>query len=68
MTRRTLTLPNGQRIPLATVRKLIAEQRKPALDQPALFELRDDARPAGTRNARERYEAPSLFTYQETNK
>ena len=36
-------------------------QAKPASEQPALFELRDDHRPAGERDAAERYREPSLF-------
>lgn len=59
---RTLVLPDGGRIPLATVRRLIAEQRRPAAEQPALFELRTDARPIGERTAAERYATPSLFS------
>jgi hypothetical protein len=31
-------------------------------EQPALFELREDHRPPGERNAAERYSEPSLFT------
>jgi hypothetical protein len=40
------------------------EQRKVAAkaEQPALFELREDHRPAGDRNAGERYREPNLFT------
>jgi hypothetical protein len=63
MRRRTIVLPSGERLPLATVRRLIAEQKAPVQDQPALFDLRVDARPAGERTAAERYAAPSLFTY-----
>jgi hypothetical protein len=37
-------------------------QARPAAEQPPLFELRDDHRPAGERNAAERYREPSLFT------
>ena len=37
-------------------------QATPKATQPALFELRDDHRPPGERNAAERYQAPSLFT------
>ena len=37
-------------------------QAMPKAEQPALFELRDDHRPAGERSAAERYQAPSLFT------
>jgi hypothetical protein len=34
----------------------------PAEQQPTLFALREDHRPAGERNAAERYREPSLFT------
>ena len=61
-----LTLPNGDRLPVAVVRRLLAEQKPAAIEQPLLFEVRVDARPAGTRSAAERYEAPSLFTLLET--
>jgi hypothetical protein len=37
-------------------------QATPATEQPTLFALRDDCRPAGERSAAERYSAPSLFT------
>jgi len=37
-------------------------QAIPKAEQPTLFELRDDHRPAGERNAAERYREPSLFT------
>jgi hypothetical protein len=37
-------------------------QAVPKAQQPALFELREDHRPAGERNAAERYREPSLFT------
>jgi hypothetical protein len=37
-------------------------QAAPKQGQPTLFELRDDCRPAGERNAAERYQAPNLFT------
>jgi hypothetical protein len=40
-------------------------QEKPAAQQPALFALRDDHRPAGERNAEDRYSEPSLFTVLE---
>jgi hypothetical protein len=36
-------------------------QAAPKFEQPALFELREDHRPAGERNAAERYREPSLF-------
>ncbi len=64
MRRRTIKLPSGERVPLATLRQLIAEQKTPPVEQPALFELHTDARPAGERTAAERYAAPSLFTYE----
>ena len=34
-------------------------------EQPALFTLRDDHRPAGERSAAERYREPNLFTFRE---
>jgi len=37
-------------------------QATPAEQQPALFTLREDHRPAGERDAAERYSEPSLFT------
>jgi hypothetical protein len=37
-------------------------QATPKTQQPALFDLREDHRPAGERNAAERYCEPSLFT------
>lgn len=58
-----ITLPSGERVPLAKLRSWIKEQKAPAVEQPALFDLRVDARPAGERTAAERYAAPSLFTY-----
>ena len=45
----------------------MAEQ-KPAAQQPALFTLREDHRPAGERNAAERYREPSLFTMLERSR
>ena len=46
-------------------RELVALRRaqaEPRAQQPALFELREDHRPAGERNPAERYCEPSLFT------
>jgi len=46
-------------------RDLVALRRAhaaPAEQQPTLFTLREDHRPAGERNAAERYNEPSLFT------
>ena len=62
---RTIALPNGQRMPLATLRRLISEQKPGPAEQPVLFELRTDARPRGERTPAERYAAPSLFTVLE---
>ncbi|MGA8499753.1 MAG: hypothetical protein WB764_30020 [Xanthobacteraceae bacterium] len=44
--------------------KLRQEQRRAAAkaQQPALFELRDDARPVTDRRAADRYREPSLFS------
>jgi hypothetical protein len=41
-------------------------QALPRAEQPTLFELREDHRPPGERNAAERYCEPSLFTVMET--
>jgi len=41
-------------------------QAAPRAEQPVLFELREDHRPPGERNAAERYREPSLFTRLET--
>jgi|KBSMisStaDraftv2_1062788.scaffolds.fasta_scaffold250952_3 hypothetical protein len=40
-------------------------QAAPKQEQPTLFPLHEDCRPAGERSAAERYEAPSLFTVLE---
>ena len=54
---------NGQRFLWRDLLKMRREQRKAAhVTQPALFELRDDARPAPERTADGRYREPSLFT------
>lgn len=42
-------------------------QAQPRPEQPALFELREDHRPAGERSPAERYREPSLFTRLETD-
>jgi hypothetical protein len=45
-------------------RDLVALRRAQAMprsEQPALFELHEDHRPPGERNAAERYREPSLF-------
>ena len=49
-------------------RDLVALRQAQALsraEQPTLFELREDYRPPGERNAAERYCEPSLFTLLE---
>jgi hypothetical protein len=49
-------------------RELVALRRiqaTPRIEQPTLFELREDCRPPGERNADERYREPSLFTQRE---
>jgi hypothetical protein len=40
-------------------------QATPRPQQPTLFELREDHRPPGERDAAERYREPSLFTLLE---
>jgi len=49
-------------------RDLVALRRSqatPRVEQPTLFELREDHRPPGERGAAERYREPSLFTQLE---
>jgi hypothetical protein len=43
-------------------------QAMPAAQQPALFALLEDHRPAGERDAAERYREPSLFTVLERSR
>jgi len=38
---------------------------KPPAQQPTLFPLREDSRPAGERSAAERYREPSLFSLRD---
>jgi hypothetical protein len=52
----------GRRYLWRDILKLRREQRKERRDQPTLFELKDDTRPAGERSAIERYREPTLFT------
>jgi hypothetical protein len=47
---------------LVTLRQAQIQTRA---EQPTLFELREDHRPPGERNAAERYCEPSLFTRME---
>jgi hypothetical protein len=52
-------------------RELVALRRaqaQPSAEQPALFELREDHRPPGERNAAERYREPNLFTRLEADR
>ena len=53
---------NGHRYLWRDLVALRRAQSTPRAEQPALFELREDHRPPGERNAAERYQAPSLFT------
>ena len=43
-------------------------QATPAAEQPVLFTLREDHRPAGERNAAGRYSEPNLFTALERSR
>jgi hypothetical protein len=43
-------------------------QATPAAEQPTLFALREDHRPAGERNAAKRYREPNLFTVIERSR
>ena len=43
-------------------------QATPAAEQPTLFTLLEDHRPAGERNAAERYREPNLFTALERSR
>ena len=53
---------NGARVPWRELLRLRREQRKAArTSQPALFELKDDARPASQKTAAGRYSEPTLF-------
>ena len=53
---------NGRRYLWRDLVALRRAQAVPRAEQPALFELREDHRPPGERNAAERYQAPSLFS------
>ncbi len=55
---------DGKRHLWREIVKLRQEQRRAAAkaQQPALFELRDDCRPASERTAAGRYREPSLFS------
>lgn len=53
---------DGRRILWRDLVALRRAQATPPAEQPTLFPLRADCRPAGERTAAERYEAPSLFS------
>lgn len=53
---------DGRRYSWRDLVALRRAQAQPRPEQPARFELREDCRPAGERNAAERYREPSLFT------
>ena len=55
---------DGKRYPWRDILQLRREQKKAyqRFEQPALFELRDDCRPAAERTAAGRYREPSLFS------
>lgn len=52
----------GRRYAWRDILELKRAQAAIRAEQPALFELREDRRPAGERSASERYSAPSLFS------
>ena len=56
---------DGRRYLWRDLMALRRAQAMPAAQQPSLFALREDHRPAGERDAAERYREPSLFTMLE---
>ena len=52
---------DGKRYSWRDILALRREQRQPALPQPTLFEVKEDARPPSARSAAGRYAEPSLF-------
>jgi len=54
-------LIDGKRYAWRDILALRREQRQPALPQPTLFELKEDARPPSARTAAGRYLEPTLF-------
>jgi hypothetical protein len=64
MRSRTIDL-NGRRYLWRDLVALRKAQAAPKIEQPALFEMHEDHRPAGSRTAAERYRAPSLFDQRE---
>lgn len=61
---RTIAI-DGRRYAWRDLVELKRSQAQPKTEQPALFELREDRRPLGERNAADRYSSPSLFSYRE---
>ena len=65
-----MTLPrfieiDGRRYLWRDLVALRRAQATPPAEQPTLFTLREDCRPAGERSAAERYREPTLFTVLE---
>ena len=52
---------DGKRHAWRDILNLRRAQRQPAVPQPTLFELKDDARPPSERTATGRYAEPTLF-------
>jgi len=52
---------DGRRHLWADLVALRRAQAQPRAEQPTLFEMREDCRPAGERTPAERYREPSLF-------
>ena len=52
---------DGRRYQWRDLVALRQAQAQPRAEQPTLFELHEDHRPPGERNAAERYREPSLF-------
>jgi hypothetical protein len=68
-----MTLPrfieiDGRRYLWRDLVALRRAQATPAAQQPALFPLHEDHRPAGERDAAERYREPNLFTVLDRNR
>jgi hypothetical protein len=59
---------DGRPYPWRDLVALRRAQATPVEQQPALFTLREDHRPAGERNAAERYSEPNLFTALERSR
>jgi hypothetical protein len=55
----------GRRYSWRELLELRRAQATQKAQQPALFDLREDRRPPGERTPAERYNAPSLFTWNQ---